>query len=220
MKPLEKVHIEWTSEFAYGIGLLTTDGCLSSDGRHILFVSREQEMIDNFQKCFGLANKVRIKSSGFTKKKNCFVVQFGDVRFYRFLLTIGLMPNKSKVLGEIRIPSDYMKDFLRGHLDGDGSFYSYWDKRWKSSFMFYTTFASASQKHIDWIRRRVAELIGIPGYISQSKNDVLFQLKYGKEASVALFRKLYYDDTVLCLARKRLKIENALSVNQQHAEIA
>lgn len=27
-----------------------------------------------------------------------------DVLFYRFLLTIGLMPRKSKILGQLRIP--------------------------------------------------------------------------------------------------------------------
>ena len=30
---------KWTPELAYIVGLITTDGCLSSDGRHLTFTS-------------------------------------------------------------------------------------------------------------------------------------------------------------------------------------
>ena len=45
-----------------------------------------------------------------------------------------------KKLKSVVMPKKYFFDFLRGHFDGDGSFYSYWDKRWKSSYMFYVSF--------------------------------------------------------------------------------
>jgi len=34
-KPKGNVAISWNPEFAYAIGLLVSDGCLSKDGRHI-----------------------------------------------------------------------------------------------------------------------------------------------------------------------------------------
>ncbi|MFZ3020148.1 MAG: hypothetical protein WA051_01335 [Minisyncoccia bacterium] len=47
-KPKGKVNVRWSANFAYAIGLLVTDGNLSPDGRHISFVSRDIEQINNF----------------------------------------------------------------------------------------------------------------------------------------------------------------------------
>ena len=50
MKPLGKTKIKWSANFAYAIGLLTTDGNLSKDKRHISLTSKDLEQIENFQK--------------------------------------------------------------------------------------------------------------------------------------------------------------------------
>lgn len=212
MKPLGKVKIKWSPEFAYAIGLLVTDGNLSSDGRHINFTSKDLELAVSFKNCLDLSNKIGKKSSGSQRIKKYFVIQFGDIIFYKFLLSIGLMPNKTKIIKEIKIPHKYFFDFLRGHLDGDGSFYSYWDPRWKSSFMFYTVFVSASKNHINWLRRSIGIFLKINGHITTDGRGSTCQLKYAKSESLKLLPKIYYDDRVVCLSRKRLKIERALSV--------
>ena len=122
------------------------------------------------------------------------------------------MPNKSKRLNEIKIPYPYFFDFLRGHLDGDGTFYSYWDPRWKSSFMFYTVFASASQNHIQWLQMKIQNFLGIKGHINKHKSDPVYQLKYAKHESRILLKKIYDSSDLLCLKRKYLKIMKALSI--------
>jgi hypothetical protein len=210
MKPQNKVKIKWSPEFAYAIGLITTDGNLSSDGRHLNFTSKDEELVRTFKKCLGLKNKIGRKARGGEKNKKYFVVQFGDVIFYDFLLRIGLSENKSKTLGALDIPQKYFFDFLRGHLDGDGTFYSYFDPRWKSSFMFYTTFVSASKRHIEWLRSEIMKRLKIGGHITKSVGSSVHQLKYAKAESLKLLPKLYYDSKVVCLSRKRKKIERAI----------
>jgi len=210
MKPLGKVKIKWSPNFAYVIGLLATDGNLSSDGRHMDLTSKDREQIENFLCALALKNKVGKKVSGSGNMH--FRVQFGDVIFYKFLLSIGLMPNKTKILGVLNIPPKYFFDFLRGHFDGDGTFYSYWDPRWRSSFMFYTVFISASKKHIEWVRRVIFGFLHIRGHISKSNHDSAYQLKYAKADSLKLLPKMYYSSEVLCLSRKRIKIEKALKL--------
>jgi hypothetical protein len=122
----------WTPKFAYAIGLLTTDGNLSLDGRHFDFTSKDVQLVKTFRDCMGLLNvKIGAKVSG-SSGKTYPRIQFSNVRLYKWLLEIGLMPNKSKKLGAIKIPDEYFFDFLRGHFDGDGSCYSYWDQRWDS----------------------------------------------------------------------------------------
>lgn len=211
MKPRGKVRIKWSANFAYALGLLVTDGNLSPDGRHINFTSKDRELIENFIYCLKLKNKIGRKARGGEKEKKYFVVQFGDVLFYKFLVKIGITSNKSKKINIIKIKESFFFDFLRGHLDGDGSFYSYFDRRWRSSFMFYTEFVSASKAHILWLQSCIKRKIGIKGHISKSGNHRVYQLKYAKKESLKLFRKLYYNQQVICLTRKRRKIEKAFS---------
>ena len=216
MKPLGRVKIEWSPNFAYAVGLLTTDGNLSSNGRQFDFTSKDQAQVENLKMCLGIKNKIGQKISGSSGKK-CFRVQFGDILFYRFLISLGLMPNKSKIIGRVVIPKKFLFDFLRGHLDGDGSFHSYFDPRWKSSYMFYTIFMSASKTHVDWLRETIWGALKIYGHISKSITDSTYKLKYAKAESLKLLPKLYYDNQAVCLLRKRVKITAALKVNRQAA---
>ena len=211
MKPKQKVNIKWSPEFAYAIGLLATDGNLSSDGRHFDLTSKDIDQLKTFLWCLRIHNKIGKKISGYSGKSH-FRIQFGDVLFYKFLLRIGLTPAKSKTMGALDIPKRYFFDFLRGSFDGDGTFYSYWDPRWKSSFMFYTVFISASKKHTSWLRHRLRHLLNINGHITHDSNKSTYQLKYAKKESVKLLRRIYYSKHIPALARKRLKIERALGI--------
>src|SRR3972149_1541981 len=66
MKPLGKIKIEWSPEFAYAIGLIATDGCLYNDGRHLSLTTKDQEQADNFVDCLGLTVKIGKKSRGYS----------------------------------------------------------------------------------------------------------------------------------------------------------
>ena len=118
--------LNWTPNLAYVVGLLTTDGCLSNNGRHIIMRSSEIEQLKTFNQCLGINNKIGDTTS--PDEVISHRVQFGDVDFYKWLMSIGLMPNKSKILGEIKVPDEFFIDFLRGHLDGDGSITTFLDK--------------------------------------------------------------------------------------------
>lgn len=210
VKPKEKVNKNWSPELAYAVGLITTDGCLSKDGRHIDLTSKDKSQLKNFMRCLKIKNKIGKKISG-ESGNLCFRVQFGDIMFFNFLLSIGLTSAKSKTLGILKIPDKYFFDFLRGCFDGDGCFYSYFDPRWKSSFMFYTVFTSASKEHVFWIRRKIYKFLKIKGHLTKSKKFV-FCIKYAKKDSLKILRKMYYNNCVVCLRRKRLKIEKALGI--------
>ena len=107
MKRLSKVKIGWSTAFAYAIGLITTDGNLSKDGRHLNMTSKDENLVITFKECLGIKNKIGKKTREKSKIKRYFQVQFGDKNFYEFLLSIGLMPAKSKILNDINIPDKY-----------------------------------------------------------------------------------------------------------------
>lgn len=210
VKRKNKVKIVWSREFAYAIGLLVTDGNLSTLQKHISLSSNDREQIINFKNCLKLSNKISRNVSG-TSEKIGYRIQFGDVLFYDFLLKIGITPRKSKTIGKVKIPDKYFFDFLRGHFDGDGTFHSYFDKRWKSSFMMYVYFYSASDAHIRWLQAKIHKFANISGYITESRKDSVIVLRYAKQESLILLKRMYRN-THPSLSRKYLKIKRALCI--------
>ncbi len=209
-KPLGNVKITWTPEFAYAIGLLVSDGCLYNDGRHISLTSKDIVQLMTFNKCLGLTNKIGKKYSG--SGNLAYHVQFSDVLFYQFLQRIGLSPAKSKTIGELHIPRKHFMDYTRGYFDGDGCSYSFYDSVFKNSFRFYISFASGSEKYIQWFKARLESFVGIKGSINRKRGTTNVQLKYAKREAVILAKKMYYHEAVVCLERKRVKVYKSLEI--------
>jgi hypothetical protein len=204
-----KVKTEWSPSFAYAIGLIASDGCLSKDGRHISFVSKDIEQICNYMRALNIKNRIGFHFSG--KRDLAYKVQFSDVNFYSFLNSIGLTAAKSLTIGKLKIPEDLFFHFLRGCFDGDGYSYSYYDPRWKNSFLFYVCFCSASKEFTFWLRDVVSKRLNIYGHLSiESKG--YYQLKYAKREAVVLIEMLYKGGLSMCLKRKYLKISHALAI--------
>ena len=203
--------MKWSSGFAYAIGLLTTDGNLSKDGRHMELTSKDLEQIRTFAALLKLNNKISKKFGRRGSEQFSYRIQFGNIKLYKFLLKIGLVPNKTKVLGEIKVPDKYFPDFLRGCFDGDGYTYSYWDKRWKNSFMLYTGFVSASKRFLVWLQGETRRLYGIVGAIKFEAKST-FSLKFAKRESLIILDKMYYSKNLPCLGRKYSIIKLALDI--------
>lgn len=200
--------MRWNSDLAYITGLMTTDGNLSKDGRHMTFVSKDIDLIKTFKRCLDLGNRIRPKTSGYSNKIYN-KIQFGNVKLYRWFLKIGLMPNKTKKLAELDIPNKYLPDFIRGHIDGDGCIRVYQDPLYPNSQRLYTRFVSASLAHILWLRKRILLLLRIKGHMSSHIKGV-FELNYAKNESKILLNAIYYNKSVPCLKRKRKIAEKFL----------
>ena len=212
-KPKKIINEKWTANLAYAIGLLATDGCLANDGLLVDLTSKDNEQLINFSKCLGVDFKIGTKLNGHGDKNSR--IQFKNRIFYDFLLSIGLTPRKSLIMGKLLIPDKFFFDFLRGCFDGDGCFYSYWDPRWKSSHMFYLEFTSASLKHVNWLQKAIEDKIGVRGHITGRKKKLFFQLKYAKKEAMEIIKIMYYNKKVVCLSRKKIKIEKALMIEKK-----
>lgn len=173
-------NLSWSANLAYAVGLVVTDGNLSKNSRHITLRSSDIE-------CPSV--------KGQYSRKICYRLQFGNVRFFQWLLKIGLFPEKTFILGRIAVPDDFFCDFLRGHLDGDGSVVTYTDTYnvFKNPAYVYprlvVRFISSSLGHMKWLRASIWRLI---------------------KESVILLSRIYYNDLVVCLSRKRKKAEQGL----------
>jgi hypothetical protein len=212
---------KWTPELAYIVGLITTDGSLSKDKRHIDFTSTDLQLLRTFRKCLSLKNRICKKSNSRNPEKKYYHVQFGNVRFYNWLLNKGLRPNKTYNIGKIDVPKPYFRDFLRGHIDGDGSIFTYVDryliykKKRYSYKRLYTTLNSASPKHLKWIQANIKSQLNIKGalgsHLRKNRKFPAWKLRFAKNDSLKLLAWIYYKDNVPSLNRKRKIAEKFLN---------
>ena len=197
---------------AYIVGLTATDGCLFTGRRKINFKSEDRQLVETYLSVLGRMNRVkqeRTRTDGVV-----YFTEFSDARLYEWFRSVGLTPRKSLTLGPIEVPDPYLAPLARGLMDGDGSILNfvhrptvkaqpnYWYER------LWLCFHSASRPHIDWLRGRIKELVGLNGYVERivrKKRHDLFRLKYGKRESIVLLRLLYSDPNAPCLERKRGK---------------
>ncbi|MEK7277576.1 MAG: helix-turn-helix domain-containing protein, partial [Chloroflexota bacterium] len=206
---------EWSPELAYAVGLIVTDGNLSSDGRHLTMTSADYDLLQTFCNCLGLQVSIGKQGGSFDPTGIIYRVQWGDVRFYNWLLDIGLMPAKSLQLGRLEIPDEYFADFLRGCIDGDGSIVTYDDHYniFKSEKYVYerlfVSIVSASRPFLEWAQATVDRLVGVRGALLLRNRGPRYApistLKYAKHDSIRLLKWMYYSPDVPCLARKRDK---------------
>ncbi len=217
---LPDIDYPWTPQLAYAVGLIATDGNLSSDGRHLTVKSADRQLLETFKTYLCLKNKISKE-----RVRNCYRISFGSVQLYRWLNGIGIKPAKSLTIGKIKIPDKYFRDFLRGHLDGDGSIilyndhYNFYRGRQYNNPRTYLYFLSASEKHIQWVRHKLTALTGISGAlikrVPKDKNRAtIWCIKIARYESMSILKWLYYNKDLPCLMRKRRIAEKALTLGQ------
>lgn len=185
----------------YFIGLITADGCLISDGRHINITSKSIQYLEDLRLRAGLTGRIAIKNRGF--KNESHQLHFSNVLFYDFLLSVGLTPKKSLTLGAMRVPNQYFHDFLRGVIDGDGNIQN-WIHPSNRCEQWSLRVYSSSERFIVWLQQNIAELWGAKGRLHKQEHplkNVAFVLKYGKRAAKIILRHCYYQQA-FALGRK------------------
>ena len=206
------ISCEWSPQLAYAVGLITTDGNLSSDGRHMSVVSKDHDLLETLRDCLHLENSITPHAGGVGQ--GAYRIQWGDRHFYDWLLSIGLMPAKSLQLGPMAVPDEHLADFMRGCIDGDGSIMTYTDryntykgKQYVNERLF-VSLVSASHLFLEWLQSSITRLIDVSGALfvhtgPTSNHATVWVLKYAKHESMSLLKWMYYAPDIPCLTRKR-----------------
>ncbi len=212
MRRKSKKRINWNKKIAYIVGLITTDGNLSKDLRHICLTSTDIQLLNTYKICLHTKNKIIFNSPGSISKSKAYKVNISDVCLYDFLLKIGLFPKKSLTLGTLKIPKNYFRDFLRGHLDGDGSiiyFKDYYNTYKNPKYVYDRLFVyliSASIMHIKWLQKKIIELTQFKGNLETLKSgfssNQYYRIKYSTKEAKKLLNWIYYKPGLPCLLRK------------------
>lgn len=188
----------WTSEMAYVLGVIYTDGnidpgCVRDPLRRTtlrtgrLTVSQKEpellEKILKLMKCNAkLLHRKRREYEKTVSGETYFFHINNDV-IYDDLVSFGLSPNKSSTIKFPKIPQDLLRHFIRGCWDGDGSVYI------QKNGNFGASYVSGSY---DFILDMLKELnnAGLKS-VKISRNGKSFYFRfYGKECA-KLYRYLY-----------------------------
>src|SRR5438874_4996726 len=153
-----RLPLEWSDEMAYIVGLTATDGCLYTGFRKINFKSCDRDLVATYLQVLGRTNRVKEKKTRIGGV--VYYTEFGDARLFRWMLTIGLMPRKSLVLGALDVPDEFLGPALRGLFEGDGHILNFIHHPTPKTYPNYlyerlwTFFNSASRPHLEWIQVR------------------------------------------------------------------
>lgn len=189
----------------YVVGFITADGNLSKDKRHITLVSKDERLLFDIRRVLHLKNKIGKKSRGGNSNKIYSYLGIGDKKFYNYLLSIGLMPKKSLIIGEMKITDGYFRDFLRGVIDGDGSITG-WVHNTNKNEQWSLRIVSGSRNFIKWLKNEIEKIFKVRGkmygYRRMNMGNFLYQVKFGKFATKIILKDCYYKK---CLALERKK---------------
>lgn len=132
---------KWSSNMSYIYGLWASDGYISTGKRKRKTFGITLNIIDDY-----LLKKI-LKEMSCDKKlyinKNTSNIIIYSSQIYDDIVGIGGMERKSLYLDMPSIPDEYIKDFIRGYFDGDGSIY-----KLKYRNGYGANIASASKKFI------------------------------------------------------------------------
>ena len=192
---------QWSSEMAYVLGLLITDGCLSRPKKNSYRISlclNDKELLEKVTKVMGSDHA--IAASRHQNGLHLFI--FGREKIAQDLIRLGMKPRKSMDIKFPDVPKEYLRDFIRGVFDGDGSVV--FEKRSKE-YPIRSKFYSGSKDFIETLETRLQKL-GLPKrniYAQKTKNSFLYSFQYGHKNSRKLFDVMYKNvENRLFLERK------------------
>lgn len=137
---------------AYWLGMLYADGCVTDKGSIILVLSGDSDLhvLEEFKKDLNYSGPVRAPKMKECHKLQPYRLDFQNPRMAAALVRLGCFPRKSLALqfpNKDQVPEEYMKDFLRGYFDGDGSV-SVIDRNLEASITSSIDFCLAFQEYI------------------------------------------------------------------------
>jgi hypothetical protein len=189
----------WSSEMAYVLGLIATDGCVSKSGTVSLCIN-DRDLLEKVKDLMGSAHTIKY----YGHQEGLYSFHFSRQKLYADLNRLGIFPNKSLNIRFPDVPDAFLIDFIRGVFDGDGSVF--FEKN-SPKLPLRASFVSGSKDFIETLEANL-QASGMSKrtiYQQKTKNAVSYMIRYAHEDSIRLFNLLYDQDTVtkrLFLARK------------------
>jgi predicted DNA-binding protein YlxM (UPF0122 family) len=117
----ENFFSEWSPEMAWLLGLLFTDGTI--DNKRVAICSVDIELLEKIKKLFSSSKPIQKRTQSYDKSKHIYEFTFFREKMGEDLNRLGLHQRKSLNMIFPDVPEEYMRHFIRGCWDGDGSIF-------------------------------------------------------------------------------------------------
>ena len=210
----------------YILGAFITDGhILYNEERHVyaaILTSKDLDWLESINALIS-PNKPIVKA----KESKAYLLKIHNKKIADWFIRHNCKPRKSLDVKFPNIPKEYLIDFIRGCMDGDGCFCIYKAKD-KKNPQFYSYISSASYSFIEEFQSNLKRL-GIKSTINKCNlvNSVikgraviakhnLFRLHFCRSETVKLIKTIYYKNC-LCLVRKQNKCKEILQLSDNES---
>lgn len=192
---------------AYWLGFLCADGCVHQgqyDYRVELGLSEQDyQHLEKFKKFIGRDNKI-----AYRPKTKSYRYSFRDKSIHHSLIKQGCVPAKSLILTfpeEHQVASVFLKDYLRGYFDGDGSFWKS-NGKLQGSILGTKSFLQGLQTHCKYLEKY--KIVPIHKKASDRGQRIVFSGKNAKD-----FLSYLYDGATIYLDRKFQKYQDIVATS-------
>lgn len=191
---------EWSHELAYFLGWMASDGNISESKNTFRITSTDIEHLENMFSLFSYGWKTTVRK--WNKKSQSEYKPAGTISIARKdimdkLIDYGIPPNKSLILKMPYIPTQYMRDFVRGVFEGDGCI------TYKKNLSPKIVFASGSNDFLYGLGEAIEKQTGLKVHVYVDKKNT-YSLSYDSPKAIDILFKYMYKGIpqVLVLDRK------------------
>jgi len=193
---------KWSPEMAYILGFWFADGYMRHEKSYrIVFSSKDYNLLEKIKECLKSDYKIYKRKNGTE-----YQLVIYSKKMYKRLLSLGGERCKSKKIAFPEIPNPFLKDFIRGYFDGDGSvFFTKYtaSKNRKIYKELRSNFTSGSQKFLEELQEILIEKFHLTRKkIIPCKNSCSKKLGYGTKDTLKLLKLMYYPNCSIKLDRK------------------
>jgi predicted DNA-binding protein YlxM (UPF0122 family) len=209
----------WSKEMAYVLGVIYTDGNLFHDKKRktyrIIVSQKEPELLNKLLKLMDCDARLRYKK----KRGIAGALHFFDIqqkKVYSDLIDLGLSAAKSKTMEFPNIPPEFVRHFIRGCWDGDGSIFVSGGKLGASYVCGSLKFIQGlvQELHKAGIHQIKPPYGRFPLTIHEGKRSNYYEIKSRERKSLEKLFDYFYDgvDESMYLERKFKTFAKGLSI--------
>lgn len=204
---------------AYWLGFIYADGYILSkrnQSNRVLGIAlniKDKKHLKKFNDCLESNVKIKsyIESSGFGKGSQYCRILYASQKLTDDLMKHGVYEHKSCILSKPDIPEKYIKDFIRGYFDGDGSI-------WKqdNATQFNISIVGTDEL-LMFIQNHLMKNGIISRYYHLNKrkeNQIVSNFKFGGNNLAYKFLQYLYENSEIYLDRKMelyLELKNKIN---------
>lgn len=195
----------WSNDMSYILGFIYADGCIKNTYLIIELSNKDLVLLNNIKNKLQYTGDIKLR-----EKTNSSRLTIGSCILTDNLKSLGVMENKTKKIRLPNIPIEYLKDFIRGYFDGDGSISCHMKNQYR------VRFTCGNKLFLEDILESMYQNFNIPKVnISKDKRtESCYEICYSTTSSRIFFNYIYSDITCLKCDRKYETFKKVISNNE------